>query len=36
VEKNTTVVFPLPLELLGHLGVKVGAGAGVSQGEGLK
>lgn len=26
VEKNTTIVFPLPLELLGHLGLKLGAG----------
>jgi len=34
VEKNTTVVFPLPLELLGHLGVKVGGSAGTSEGEG--
>ena len=25
VEKNTTVVFPLPLDLLGQLGVKLGA-----------
>ncbi len=25
VEKNTTVVFPLPLDLLGQLGLKVGA-----------
>jgi regulator of protease activity HflC (stomatin/prohibitin superfamily) len=33
VEKNTTVVFPLPLELLGHLGVKLGAGLSASQGE---
>jgi regulator of protease activity HflC (stomatin/prohibitin superfamily) len=32
VEKNTTVVFPLPLELLGHLGVKLGGGAASSQG----
>jgi len=32
-EKNTTVVFPLPLELLGHFGVKVGSGAAPSQGE---
>ncbi len=24
VEKNTTVVFPLPLDLLGHLGMKLG------------
>lgn len=32
-EKNTTVVFPLPLELLGHFGVKVGGGAAPSQGE---
>ena len=27
VEKNTTVVFPLPLDLLGQLGVKFGAAA---------
>jgi hypothetical protein len=33
VEKNTTIVFPLPLELLGQLGVKVGGGAAPSQGE---
>ena len=34
VEKNTTIVFPLPLELLGHLGLKVGGGAGkVNGGE---
>jgi hypothetical protein len=26
-EKNTTVVFPLPLDLLGGLGVTLGAGA---------
>ena len=25
VEKNTTIVFPLPLDLLGHLGLKLGA-----------
>ncbi len=33
VEKNTTVVFPLPLDLLGQLGLKVGGGAAPSQGE---
>ncbi|HTV08561.1 MAG TPA: slipin family protein [Candidatus Aquilonibacter sp.] len=33
VEKNTTVVFPLPLELMGHLGMKFGGGAAPSQGE---
>ena len=33
VEKNTTIVFPLPLELLGQLGLKVGSGAAASPGE---
>ena len=33
VEKNTTVVFPLPLELLGQLGVKFGGGVAPSRGE---
>lgn len=32
-EKNTTVVFPLPLDLLGQLGLKLGGGVGPSQGE---
>jgi regulator of protease activity HflC (stomatin/prohibitin superfamily) len=36
VEKNTTVVFPLPLELLGQLGMKFGSGAAATQGEGGK
>ena len=35
-EKNTTVVFPLPLELLGALGMKVGGGTGAAQGEAAK
>jgi regulator of protease activity HflC (stomatin/prohibitin superfamily) len=35
-EKNTTVVFPLPLELLGQLGMKFGGGAAAAQGEGAK
>ncbi len=34
-EKNTTIVFPLPLDLLGHFGVKLG-GAAPSQGEAPK
>ncbi len=33
VEKNTTIVFPLPLELLGHLGVKLAGGVTPSQGD---
>lgn len=33
VEKNTTIVFPLPLDLLSHLGVKLGAGVTPGTGD---
>ena len=36
VEKNTTIVFPLPLDLLGHLGVKLGAGLTPTSGDNAK
>src|SRR5438105_1334607 len=34
-EKNTTIVFPLPLDLLGHLVERTGLGAGVSNTRGV-